>query len=447
MNAPVTPPSRTRRAAGSTDWSSPFSRLAIAHTASVCGEALLAISLAGSLFFKVDPAQGREKVLLGLALTMAPFALVGPLIGPAIDRVRGGHRVVIVATMVLRAVVAAAMVPAVADGSLLLFPEAFLMLVLGKTYQVAKAAVVPSMIEGETVLVEANSKLQLLAGLASVCGGLPGFVLLQIGPEWVVVATALTFGAASKLALALPRVREPEASDDHVAAGEEELRGSELIRSTAAMTALRSVVGFTTFLLAFELRSQPDVSVAKLAAVAVRQTELYRRLSPNAPPLRLPEGPPSWYFGAVLSASILGGLVGAAVAPALRRQVAEERILAASTLIAALGGVLAVVVDGLVGLVGFAGLVAVSAALGKQAFDAIVQRRAPDADRGRVFARFESRFQVAWVVGGIIPTALTIPTPAGAALVAMIGVTSLAVMLGAQVPDRPVGRKRRAAAP
>ena len=434
MNAPVTPPSRTRRAAGSTDWSSPFSRLAIAHTASVCGEALLAISLAGSLFFKVDPAQGREKVLLGLALTMAPFALVGPLIGPAIDRVRGGHRVVIVATMVLRAVVAAAMVPAVADGSLLLFPEAFLMLVLGKTYQVAKAAVVPSMIEGETVLVEANSKLQLLAGLASVCGGLPGFVLLQIGPEWVVVATALTFGAASKLALALPRVRETEASDDHVAAGEEELRGSELIRSTAAMTALRSVVGFTTFLLAFELRSQPDVSVAKLAAVAVRQTELYRRLSPNAPPLRLP-------------ASILGGLVGAAVAPALRRQVAEERILAASTLIAALGGVLAVVVDGLVGLVGFAGLVAVSAALGKQAFDAIVQRRAPDADRGRVFARFESRFQVAWVVGGIIPTALTIPTPAGAALVAMIGVASLAVMLGAQVPDRPVGRKRRAAAP
>ena len=447
MNAPVTPPSRTRRAAGSTDWSSPFSRLAIAHTASVCGEALLAISLAGSLFFKVDPAQGREKVLLGLALTMAPFALVGPLIGPAIDRVRGGHRVVIVATMVLRAVVAAAMVPAVADGSLLLFPEAFLMLVLGKTYQVAKAAVVPSMIEGETVLVEANSKLQLLAGLASVCGGLPGFVLLQIGPEWVVVATALTFGAASKLALALPRVRETEASDDHVAAGEEELRGSELIRSTAAMTALRSVVGFTTFLLAFELRSQPDVSVAKLAAVAVRQTELYRRLSPNAPPLRLPEGPPSWYFGAVLSASILGGLVGAAVAPALRRQVAEERILAASTLIAALGGVLAVVVDGLVGLVGFAGLVAVSAALGKQAFDAIVQRRAPDADRCRVFARFESRFQVAWVVGGIIPTALTIPTPAGAALVAMIGVASLAVMLGAQVPDRPVGRKRRAAAP
>ena len=107
MNAPVTPPSRTRRAAGSTDWSSPFSRLAIAHTASVCGEALLAISLAGSLFFKVDPAQGREKVLLGLALTMAPFALVGPLIGPAIDLVRGGHRVVIVATMVLRAVVAA----------------------------------------------------------------------------------------------------------------------------------------------------------------------------------------------------------------------------------------------------------------------------------------------------------------------------------------------------
>ncbi len=63
----------------------------------MAGDALLAMSLAGSLFFKVDPAAGREKVLLGLLLTMAPFAVVGPLIGPLLDRFRGGHRAVIVA--------------------------------------------------------------------------------------------------------------------------------------------------------------------------------------------------------------------------------------------------------------------------------------------------------------------------------------------------------------
>lgn len=68
------------------DWQTPFARLAVAHAAGVGGESLLAITLAGSLFFKTDPAQGRAKVLLGLMLTIAPFAIVGPLIGPMIDR-------------------------------------------------------------------------------------------------------------------------------------------------------------------------------------------------------------------------------------------------------------------------------------------------------------------------------------------------------------------------
>ena len=119
------------------------------HLLSVSGETLVVLSLAGSFFFKVDPAQGREKVILGLLFTMAPFALVGPLIGPMIDRVKGGHRVVIQATMALRVVVAITMMIAVINDSLALFPEAFAMLVLAKTYQIAKAAVVPTTVAGD----------------------------------------------------------------------------------------------------------------------------------------------------------------------------------------------------------------------------------------------------------------------------------------------------------
>jgi hypothetical protein len=50
--------------------------------------------------------------------------------------------------------------------------------------------------------------------------------------------------------------------------------------------------------------------------------------------------------------------------------------------------------------------VAVGAATSRLAFDSLLQRDGPDAARGRAFARFETRFQVAWVVGaliGIIP--------------------------------------------
>src|SRR6185436_8755823 len=46
--------------------------------------------------------------------------------------------------------------------------------------------------------------------------------------------------------------------------------------------------------------------------------------------------------------------------------------------------------------------VAIGAATGRLAFDSLLQRDGPDAARGRAFARFETRFQVAWVVGALI---------------------------------------------
>ena len=51
--------------------------------------------------------------------------------------------------------------------SLLLFPEAFAVLVLGKAYAVARSALVPTVVRNDAELVEANSKLQLLSGLAA----------------------------------------------------------------------------------------------------------------------------------------------------------------------------------------------------------------------------------------------------------------------------------------
>ena len=46
----------------------------------------------------------------------------------------------------------------------------------------------------------------------------------------------------------------------------------------------------------------------------------------------------------------------------------------------------------------------------KLAFDSLVQRDAPDANRGRSFARFEIRFQLAWVIGAVLPL-LLLPIP------------------------------------
>ena len=45
---------------------------------------------------------------------------------------------------------------------------------------------------------------------------------------------------------------------------------------------------------------------------------------------------------------------------------------------------------------------AIGAAAGRLGFDSLLQRDGPDAVRGRAFAKFETRFQLVWVVGGMI---------------------------------------------
>ena len=65
--------------------------------------------------------------------------------------------------------------------------------------------------------------------------------------------------------------------------------------------------------------------------------------------------------------------------------------------------------------------------IGRMAFDSIVQRDAPDANQGRAFAQFETRFQLSWAVAGVIPVLFTFPGRAAFLTVGLIGV--LAVVL------------------
>ena len=131
----------------------PFTRLARVHALSVIGDGCIAVALAGSIFFSIDPADARWRVALYLVLTIAPFAIVTPLLGPAIDRARGGRRGMIIGSLVVRAVIALLMARHI--DSLLLFPEAFAMLVLQKAYGVSRTALVPAVVPREEELIQA----------------------------------------------------------------------------------------------------------------------------------------------------------------------------------------------------------------------------------------------------------------------------------------------------
>ena len=68
--------------------------------------------------------------------------------------------------------------------------------------------------------------------------------------------------------------------------------------------------------------------------------------------------------------------------------------------------------------------VGLSVSSGKLAFDSIVQRDAPDANYGRSFARFETRFQLIWVFAALIPVIFTLPARLGFLMLAIAGGTA-----------------------
>ena len=389
-------------------WSvSPFARLARTHGLLVGGDTLVALALAGSLFFSIDPSAARWRVGLYLLLTMAPFAVVAPLIGPALDRAAGGRRMMVILSGALRAGVALLMIRHL--DSLLLFPEAFPMLVLGKGYHVAKSAMVPGTVRTDDELVEANSKLSLLSGIAGAVAVVPGGIFMLIGGStWVCALAAAVFAAGALMGLRLPPAvvaTEPEGEAERA-----ELRGAGIILAASAMGLLRGLIGFLTFLIAFTLRgSQETPFVGEFGSRLGAATREAVGLASTT----ISTGSPTWHFGVAAAMAGLGAPLGAIVTPRLRRTVPEERILVGALTMSAAVGLVAALFGGLVGAALIALAVAVAGSAGKLAFDSILQRDAPDANRGRSFARFETRFQLIWVVGAAVPVVIPIPGRVG----------------------------------
>lgn len=391
-----------------------FARLARAHALLVSGDTLVALALAGSLFFSIDPSAARWRVGLYLLLTMAPFAIVSPLIGPTLDRVAGGRRMVVIVSGAVRAIVAVLMFRHL--DSLLLFPEAFLMLVLGKSYHVAKSAIVPGLVNTDDELVAANARLSLLSGVAGAIAVVPGGLIMLVGgPRWVCLLCAVVFAVGAILATRLPRsvVADAPADEEERA----ELRGAGIRLAASAMGLLRGVVGFLTFLIAFTLRgSQETPYVSEFGShVGAATREAIGEVSTT-----ISTGSPTWYFGVAAAMAGLGAPVGALITPRLRRTVPEERIIVGALALAVLVGLAAAMDGGLLGAAMMAFIVAVSGSSGKLAFDSIVQRDAPDANRGRSFARFEARFQLIWVVGAAIPVVVPIPGRVGYLMISVV---------------------------
>src|ERR1044072_6039257 len=229
----------------------PFARLAVPPALAIGADTLVAVALAGSIFFSATLADARPKVLLYLAITMDPFAVVAPVMGPALDRTKGGRRFMVAVFAFGRALLCLFMANHL--DSLLFYPAAFGTLALSKGYQVAKSALVPAVVADEAELVEANSRLALIAVLAGVALGPVGAGLQTLtDARWVLRMAAVVNLASVLAAFRIPRAAKTAPPVQPIEQAEQHAASIRLTVKT--MAVLRTAFGFLTFLAAFELK-------------------------------------------------------------------------------------------------------------------------------------------------------------------------------------------------
>jgi MFS family permease len=362
-------------------------RLLDLHAISCAGDTLTAIGLAGTIFFGASAGQARGRVALYLLVTMVPFALLAPIIGPLLDRFRHGRRYALAATMLGRSVLT--FVIAVSIHGFALYPAAFGVLALSRAYGVARSAAVPRLLPQGVGLSQAGARASVYGTVAGAIVAPIGALAFLFGPEWPLRVAGLIFLVGAGISLYLP----PKADSDpperapkilqvpwrHRADnGDRVLSGTLVITTLAGSAALRACYGFLLLFLAFAIRDNgfphqlfgitlaPTVALALIGAMLAfgtfASTTVGTWLSIKRPVLLQ-----AWGLGVVALAAIWASL----------------RFSLASVLL-------------------FCLCTAIASGLAKLAVDASIQERIPETVRASAFAHTETLLMLAWVSGGAI---------------------------------------------
>ncbi len=408
---------RTARRAAAAEGAdtSGLSRLIELGALNAAGDAAVAISLAGTLFFQIPTGEARGQVALFLGLTMLPFAIVAPLIGPMLDRFSHGRRWAIGVTMAARAFFAWVLAGAVVTRSAWLFPAALGVLVASKAYNVTRAAAVPRLLPEGLTLVTANARTSM-AGLVGVAVSAPIAALAAtVGPEWSLRYAALVFVLATILAIRLPsRVDSNQGEqslgflsgappDPGADAGETAAetpptpaqRGPVRIPGSMAF-ALRAncgprwLSGFLTLFMAFLLRSHPIEGHS-----------------------------PQFSLAAVIGAAGVGNFLGI-VAGSLLKNVNPKVAVVLTLLADAAAVTLAALFYGLLPLMLLGFTAGLTQCLAKLSLDSTIQRDVPERVQTSAFARSDTTLQLAWVLGGFVGIALPLQPRLGLIVAAVV---------------------------
>ncbi|WNG86711.1 MFS transporter [Mycobacterium sp. ITM-2016-00317] len=362
-------------------------------------DAAMAVALANTLFFAAASGESKSRVALYLLITIAPFAVIAPLIGPALDRLQHGRRVALAASFALRTVLAVVLIANFdsATGSFpswVLYPCALGMMVLSKSFSVLRSAVTPRVLPPSIDLVRVNSRLTTfgLLGGTMIGGGIAaaaewGFQLFRM-PGALYVVVAMTIGGAV-LAMRIPKWVEvtegevPATLSYHgqtevlgrpphggVSAKARQPLGRNIITSLWGNCTVKVMVGFLFLYPAFVAKAHDAGGWEQLRIL-----------------------------GMIGAAAAIGNFAGNFTAARLKLGHPARLVVRCAVAVTAAALVTALTGSLLVAAVATL-ITSGCSAIAKASLDASLQDDLPEESRASAFGRSESLLQLAWVAGG-----------------------------------------------
>jgi MFS family permease len=406
-----------------------FSHLLELTAAGGIGDAFVAIALAGSLFFSASVAEARGRAALALLVTIAPYAILAPLIGPVLDRVRQGNKFILTGTVLARALLCWGMSGAV-NKPVTLLPAAFGVLVLQKAYVVTRAAVTPRLLPPRLTLVSANARSNMASLIATSIGAAVALGIDKAtgggdGATWVLRVGTLLYLLAMVPGLRLPSTVDAPVQDEASSNGRadeatarytapfpaESRRGAKVHgaptpagadgRSTVPLRSLAGSRGGRRA--SFLPKVGPVVGEAMRANAAIRafygflllflaftlKTERFGHVSDKVA------------LGGLAVAIAVGGMLGTGIGSALRSRWPQAMIFTVLGL-ATTASIACAIMFGLPSVLIIALAAAISQTLVKVGLDSVLQREIPEETRSSAFAFSETVHQLALVGGGVI---------------------------------------------
>jgi MFS family permease len=401
-------------------------RLLDVHAAASAGDTLVVIGLLKAIFFVTPVADARARVALFLVVTMVPFAILAPLLGPLLDRFRHGRRLALSLTLLSRAVLVWIISFAV-DGGLWLYVGAFGVVLLSRVYGVARSAALARLVPPSGLrLSQASARAAVFATITGAVAAAIGGFAAWIGPQWPLRLGGLVFFVGAIIAANLPRLADSEGPEvlpqplglpwrgPARPADGSLLNGQSIGVAVLGSAGLRLLFGFLLVFLAFAIRSS-SVGGGPFGVIAGPIVQLTM----------------------VGSAFGLGTLIATTIGTALR--VIRPMVLQASGLtMVALSAIYASVRFGMTSVLLLCLCTAVASGLAKVAVDAAIQERIPERDRPDAFARTETLLMLTWLAGAAIGLVPGVPVRLGVGVATIVGFAAIAGTVAATWrPRRP----------